>query len=666
MSYLHSYNIIHRDLKPANILLDENFYPKIADFGLSKFQINPLNSIDDSTKGTPLYMAPEVWNNEGHSKASDVYSFALIVYELVTNEKPFKSLNYFQVFANILQGKRPQIDSSVPDLYKNIIESCWAQDPDKRPSFDTIASKTMLNQNLMNFNLDFDEYSEYISIYVQYKKSLNIKQNNYDLIAIKRKYDEIKVSEALTEQFVKLIDINKKEFNPFSYKEYSKFDDEHRRFINNAGNDPEKLFIIGRSLIEGHIYYPYNAQLGILYLKESLKNGNKESAIYYCNFLIKGKIIPQNFIKARKLIKNKLMDNQSNYFLLEGKIYKKENKYKDAMNEFLKSFELGNFESIYEYGKMIYKGLGTTINKDAAIECYKKASDNGIAQAMFGYGKILINEENTKEEGIRYIILAANNGCTKAMYYYHNMLKNGDNVPIDNHNSIVYLKKATCEGHVESMYEIGLYYKLFDKNFEAQQKYVSLLKKAADKGHINSIYEYGMFLLNTKVLPVDYEMAAKYIKIAADNGNTDAMIEYALILSKGEGVEINIDEAIEYCKRAIDKGSIEAITTYALILNSNKCSTINKEEVIKYYKMGIEKGDSNAMNNYAMMLQEGDGVKMDKEEAVKYYKMAINEGNSYSMYRYALMLEKGDGIQKDEKESINILELQLKKAILSQ
>lgn len=60
------------------------------------------------------------------------------------------------------------------------------------------------------------------------------------------------------------------------------------------------------------------------------------------------------------------MDNQSNYFLLEGKKYKKENKYKDAMNDFLKSFELGNFESIYEYGKMIYKGLGTTINKDAA------------------------------------------------------------------------------------------------------------------------------------------------------------------------------------------------------------------------------------------------------------------------------------------------------------
>ena len=62
MSYLHSHNIIHRDLKPANILEDDNFFPKIADFGLSK--IYHQNKTTESTvgfKGTPIYNAPEIW-----------------------------------------------------------------------------------------------------------------------------------------------------------------------------------------------------------------------------------------------------------------------------------------------------------------------------------------------------------------------------------------------------------------------------------------------------------------------------------------------------------------------------------------------------------------------------------------------------------------------------
>lgn len=64
MSYLHSNNILHRDLKPGNILEDENYYPKIADFGLSKIVHENQDSItEESTKcekGTRLYMAPEV------------------------------------------------------------------------------------------------------------------------------------------------------------------------------------------------------------------------------------------------------------------------------------------------------------------------------------------------------------------------------------------------------------------------------------------------------------------------------------------------------------------------------------------------------------------------------------------------------------------------------
>lgn len=77
MAYLHSHEIIHRDLKPENILLDDYLFPKIADFGLSKidhsFRSMTGDTINGMFKGTPRYMAPEIYSKTNYSKASDVY-----------------------------------------------------------------------------------------------------------------------------------------------------------------------------------------------------------------------------------------------------------------------------------------------------------------------------------------------------------------------------------------------------------------------------------------------------------------------------------------------------------------------------------------------------------------------------------------------------------------
>ena len=75
MQFLHKNNIIHRDLKPSNILLDDDLYPKIADFGFSKKLHQNLESLSlksNEMKGTPAYMAPEIFNLTKYSFATDV------------------------------------------------------------------------------------------------------------------------------------------------------------------------------------------------------------------------------------------------------------------------------------------------------------------------------------------------------------------------------------------------------------------------------------------------------------------------------------------------------------------------------------------------------------------------------------------------------------------
>ena len=190
MSYLHHYNIIHRDLKPENILLDDFLFPKIADFGLSKMnhlhqETMSMQSIAE-IKGTPRYIAPEIWSKYEYTKACDVYSFALILYELMTNDKPFENLNIFTLSLNVSKGIRPQFKKNIPESYKNLIERCWAQEQDKRPSFDNILNELKTNRNFITESVnekEFLNYIEYINCHeITFDESKNMIHFNFERI----------------------------------------------------------------------------------------------------------------------------------------------------------------------------------------------------------------------------------------------------------------------------------------------------------------------------------------------------------------------------------------------------------------------------------------------------------------------------------------------------
>ena len=167
MSFLHSHGIIHRDLKPANILLDDFLFPKISDFVLSKFKvISESESCFQSTigniKGTPIYMSPENYYNSEYSEYSDAYAFGLIIYQLYTNEKIFDECNYFQVLVLIEKGYRPLFTKEIPSSYKNLIECCWNEDPNKRPLFSEIINELRNNKGFITSTINEDIFNKYM------------------------------------------------------------------------------------------------------------------------------------------------------------------------------------------------------------------------------------------------------------------------------------------------------------------------------------------------------------------------------------------------------------------------------------------------------------------------------------------------------------------------
>jgi len=133
MAFLHSKDIIHRDLKSLNVLVDEENSMKITDFGTSR--IVERATLMTSAIGTVSWMAPEILNNEKYSEKADVYSFGIIIWEILSRKIPFEELPSWNIPVAVTKGERPTITKEMnPELVK-IMKICWHQKPSKRPSF---------------------------------------------------------------------------------------------------------------------------------------------------------------------------------------------------------------------------------------------------------------------------------------------------------------------------------------------------------------------------------------------------------------------------------------------------------------------------------------------------------------------------------------------------
>jgi len=142
LEYLHEEGYIYRDLKPDNIGLDSRSRGKLFDFGLARKL--PEGNTDDRFEmtgkiGTPRYMAPEVYQRRWYNAKADVYSFAHVLWEMLTFEKPYtgftKSMHRHYT---VELGVRPEIYKSWPPEIQKFLERAWHRDMAKRPTMKEV------------------------------------------------------------------------------------------------------------------------------------------------------------------------------------------------------------------------------------------------------------------------------------------------------------------------------------------------------------------------------------------------------------------------------------------------------------------------------------------------------------------------------------------------
>jgi serine/threonine protein kinase len=146
LHHLHNNSIVHGDVKPTNMLLFNDHRIKLCDFGLSTVinSVGAQSTNGDQPRGTAGYIAREVIISSSSSitPISDVYSYGMVMYEVITGIKPYTGLKFDTICFKTVQGEHPAVTAD--SIYKGcrwvqpIMEKCWQHDAAIRPDFDEV------------------------------------------------------------------------------------------------------------------------------------------------------------------------------------------------------------------------------------------------------------------------------------------------------------------------------------------------------------------------------------------------------------------------------------------------------------------------------------------------------------------------------------------------
>ena len=333
--YIHKLNLIHRDIKGANIMLSEDGFAKLGDFGIG------IQMTDDeyrtSKKGSPHWMSPQVILNKNYDTKTDIWSLGITCLELVEGEPPFADLNPDEVMLKISNNPPKAEDIIDPkehtDEFIDFVNLCLEINPNKRPSADILIKhpfivklskkkeflKQLINEHIdevEKFRIDKEEYLN--SKENLENESINDNNNSEDSMYIKNYSvgNEIQINNGKNNGGINLKDIEYKEKrNNKNYKDNVSFNENNNEIINEDNNN-QSIYQINNDSLNNRIKnISVLSQVNNLNISDCSLNRNNSDKKNDINKKNKQFFINSNsekkIINERNIINNKKISNSN-------------------------------------------------------------------------------------------------------------------------------------------------------------------------------------------------------------------------------------------------------------------------------------------------------------------------------------------------------------------
>jgi TPR repeat protein len=361
---------------------------------------------------------------------------------------------------------------------------------------------------------------------------------------------------------------------------------------------------------------------------------------------------------------------------------------KEAQRQFVHFNPPKNEQPGYIYvGNTGLKGGGNTDSKagDNDIECYKKAAEQGHADAQARLGDMYYNGhkytqafywyEKAAEQGhagaqaaLGDMYYKGEKGIAKdydkAFYWYEKAAEQGraraqarlGDMYYNGHKytqAFYWYQKSAEQGHAGTQARLGdMYYNRYGVEKD-DKKAACWYQKAAAQGHAGAQACLGNMYYNGYGVEKDYTQAVYWYQKAAEQGHAGKQARLGDMYYNGYGVEKDYTQAVYWYQKAAEQGHVQAQYDLGVMYDNGRGVTQDERKAVEWYKKAARQGHASAQCDLGWMYANGRGVFIkDERKAVGWYQKAADQGHAQAQLNLGIMYANGCGIVKDERQAV--------------
>ena len=600
--------VYHRDVKPENILFDASGTPKLADFGIVKSIKKATTNITNTgaAMGTVAYMPPEIWRGDGFSAASDQFSFASTVYEMIAGHRPYDGGTPFAMLESLGRGHQKLSETmGLPCASSLALDKGLSHEPDDRFESCGEFADAFLG-GLSNEGLLTQKPSELPTGRHQGVSSLGGGEVVGGRTVVPDVAKSGSTSESLLQENASLR--NKSE-------------------LATGG--------LSRSAIIAAVVLFLSSLVGVgLFLSGAFSGDNNSEAA--ATTPAKGSSVTVTTEASPSTVSEQPEDVKASSLTTP------------VSEPIPASFELA---------QNLFKGInGETVDRSRAVVILEDLARGGSLKAQKRLDEIISQGELGDvdlEKASEWLSMAANQGDADSQISLGARYADGEGVEKDESEAVRWYRKAAEQGNADAYSKLGIMYiygKGVDKDeFEA----IRWFRKGAEQENADSQASLGCMYAEGLGVEKDEREGVRWIQKAVDQGNARAKRVLGVMHAEGLGVEKNYQEAARWCREAADQG--DAIAQYKLGVMYANGEGIDKDEreAARWYRKAAEQGLAKAQVNLGFMYLKGLGVEKDEREAISWFRKGAAQGNADSQLYLGGMYGEGIGVEKDYGEAIS-------------